>query len=106
MRWTWRVKLRLHLEVELMARLRQQAETEAMRVFAANLKDMLLAAPAGGRATIGLDPGLRTGVKVAVLAATGKVLETATIYPHEPQQRWDGALATLAALAAKHQTSS
>jgi protein Tex len=103
-RWTWRVKLRLHIEVELMTRLRQQAETEAVRVFAANLKDILMAAPAGGRATIGLDPGLRTGVKVAVLAATGKVLETATIYPHEPQRRWDESIAILAALASRHQT--
>ena len=103
-RWTWRVKLRLHIEVELMTRLRQQAETEAVRVFAANLKDILMAAPAGGRATIGLDPGLRTGVKVAVLAATGKVLETATIYPHEPQRRWDESIAVLAALASRHQT--
>jgi uncharacterized protein len=102
-RWTWRVKLRLHIEVELMTRLRQQAETEAVRVFAANLKDILMAAPGGGRATIGLDPGLRTGVKVAVLAATGKVLETATIYPHEPQRRWDESIAILAALAARHQ---
>ena len=103
-RWTWHVKLRLHIEVELMTRLRQQAETEAVRVFAANLKDILMAAPAGGRATIGLDPGLRTGVKVAVLAATGKVLETATIYPHEPQRRWDESIAILAALASRHQT--
>jgi protein Tex len=103
-RWTWRVKLRLHIEVELMTRLRQEAETEAVRVFAANLKDILMAAPAGGRATIGLDPGLRTGVKVAVLAATGKVLETATIYPHEPQRRWDESIAILAALASRHQT--
>jgi uncharacterized protein len=102
-RWTWRVKLRLHIDVELMTRLRQQAETEAVRVFAANLKDILMAAPAGGRATIGLDPGLRTGVKVAVLAATGKVLETATIYPHEPQRCWDESIAILAALAARHQ---
>jgi uncharacterized protein len=102
-RWTWRVKLRLHIDIELMTRLRQQAETEAVRVFAANLKDILMAAPAGGRATLGLDPGLRTGVKVAVLAATGKVLETATIYPHEPQRRWDESIAVLAALAARHQ---
>ncbi|MBL9036019.1 MAG: RNA-binding transcriptional accessory protein, partial [Rhodospirillaceae bacterium] len=102
-RWTWRVKLRLHIDIELMTRLRQQAESEAVRVFAANLKDILMAAPAGGRATIGLDPGLRTGVKVAVLAATGKVLETATIYPHEPQRRWDESIAVLAALAARHQ---
>jgi uncharacterized protein len=103
-RWTWRVKLKLHIDVELMTRLRQAAETEAVRVFAANLKDILMAAPAGGRATIGLDPGLRTGVKVAVLAATGKVLETAVIYPHEPQRRWDESIALLAALASRHQT--
>jgi uncharacterized protein len=103
-RWTWRVKLKLHIDIELMTRLRQQAETEAVRVFAANLKDILMAAPAGGRATIGLDPGLRTGVKVAVLGATGKVLETATIYPHEPQKRWDESLAVLAALASRHQS--
>lgn len=103
-RWTWRVKLKLQIDVELMTRLRQAAETEAVRVFASNLKDILMAAPAGGRATIGLDPGLRTGVKVAVLAATGKVLETATIYPHEPQRKWDESIAILAALAARHQT--
>jgi uncharacterized protein len=101
-RWTWRVKLKLHIDVELMTRLRQQAETEAVRVFAANLKDILMAAPAGGRTTIGLDPGLRTGVKVAAIAATGKVLETATIYPHEPQKRWDESISVLAALAARH----
>jgi len=102
-RWTWRVKLKLHIDVELMTRLRQQAETEAVRVFAANLKDILMAAPGGGRTTIGLDPGLRTGVKVAVIAATGKVLETATIYPHEPRKNWDESIAVLAALAARHQ---
>ena len=101
-RWAWRAKLRVHVEIDLMMRLRQQAETEAVRVFAANLKDILMAAPAGGRATIGLDPGFRTGVKVAVLAATGKVLETATIYPHEPQRRWDESIAILAVLAARH----
>jgi uncharacterized protein len=101
-RWTWRVKLKLQIEVELMTRLRQAAETEAVRVFAANLKDILMAAPAGGRATIGLDPGLRTGVKVAVLAATGKVLETAVIYPHEPKRQWDESIAILAALASRH----
>jgi uncharacterized protein len=101
-RWTWRVKLRVHIDIELMTRLRQQAEAEAVRVFAANLKDILMAAPAGGRATIGLDPGLRTGVKVAVLAATGKVLETATIYPHAPQRRWHDSITVLAAMAARH----
>jgi uncharacterized protein len=102
-RWTWRVKLKLHIDVELMTRLRQQAETEAVRVFAANLKDILMAAPGGGRTTIGLDPGIRTGVKVAVIAATGKVLETTTIYPHEPKRQWDESIAVLAALAARHQ---
>ncbi|MDQ7251311.1 Tex family protein [Dongia sedimenti] len=102
-RWTWRVKLKLQIDVELMTRLRQAAETEAVRVFASNLKDILMAAPAGGRATIGLDPGLRTGVKVAVLAATGKVVETAVIYPHEPKRQWDESIAVLAALAARHQ---
>ncbi|GAB2179378.1 Tex family protein [Dongia sp. agr-C8] len=101
-RWTWRVKLKLQIDVELMTRLRQAAETEAVRVFAGNLKDVLMAAPAGGRATIGLDPGLRTGVKVAVVAATGKVLETAVIYPHEPARKWDESIAILAALAARH----
>lgn len=101
-RWTWRVKLKLQIDVELMTRLRQAAETEAVRVFASNLKDILMAAPAGGRATIGLDPGLRTGVKVAVLAATGKVLETAVIYPHEPKRQWDESIAILAALASRH----
>ena len=101
-RWTWRVKLKLQIDVELMTRLRQAAEAEAVRVFASNLKDILMAAPAGGRATIGLDPGLRTGVKVAVLAATGKVLETAVIYPHEPARKWDESIAILAALAARH----
>jgi len=101
-RWTWRVKLKLQIDVELMTRLRQGAETEAVRVFASNLKDILMAAPAGGRATIGLDPGLRTGVKVAVLAATGKVLDTAVIYPHEPKRQWDASIAILAALASRH----
>jgi protein Tex len=102
-RWTWRVKLKLQIDVELMTRLRQAAETEAVRVFAGNLKDVLMAAPAGGRATIGLDPGIRTGVKVAVLAATGKVLETTVIYPHEPKRQWNESVAILAALASRHQ---
>src|SRR5262245_39854578 len=102
-RWTWRVKLKLQIDVELMTRLRQAAETEAVRVFASNLKDILMAAPAGGPAAIGLDPGLRTGVKVSVLAATGKVLETAVIYPHEPARKWDESIAILAALASRHQ---
>ncbi len=101
-RWCWRVKLLPQLETELFGRLRDAAETEAIRVFGANLKDLLLAAPAGARTVIGLDPGLRTGVKVAVVDATGKLLDTATIYPHEPRRDWDGSIAMLAALAAKH----
>ncbi|MBK7952831.1 MAG: RNA-binding transcriptional accessory protein [Candidatus Accumulibacter sp.] len=102
-RWTWRIKTSLHLELELMNALRERAEAEAIRVFGANLHDLLLAAPAGKHATIGLDPGLRTGVKVAVVDATGKLLETATIYPHEPRRDWDGSLHTLAELARRHQ---
>ncbi len=101
-RWTWRVKLALTLELELMAELRERAEAEAIRVFARNLKDLLLAAPAGPRTTLGLDPGLRTGVKVAVVDATGKLLDTATIYPHAPRHDWDGSVHALAGLAAKH----
>ena len=101
-RWTWRVKLMMHLETELMGALREKAEMEAIHVFALNLKALLLAAPAGPRVTMGLDPGLRTGVKVAVVDATGKVVDTATIYPHQPRNDWDGALHTLAQLAAKH----
>jgi uncharacterized protein len=101
-RWTWRVKISLHLETELMTALRERAETEAIRVFARNLKDLLLAAPAGPRATMGLDPGLRTGVKVAVVDNTGKVVDTATIYPHEPRRDWEGSLHTLTQLAKKH----
>ena len=101
-RWAWRIKISLHLELELMNALRERAEAEAIRVFGANLKDLLLAAPAGKHATMGLDPGLRTGVKVAVVDATGKLLDTATIYPHEPRRDWDGSLHTLAGLAARH----
>ncbi len=101
-RWTWRVKLFPHLEGELMGALRERAEEEAIRVFGRNLHDLLLAAPAGQRPTMGIDPGIRTGCKVAVVDATGKLLETATIYPHEPRRDWDGALSTLAALAKKH----
>ena len=104
-RWTWRVKIFMHLETELMTRLREEAEAEAIRVFARNLKDLLLAAPAGPRATMGLDPGLRTGVKVAVVDATGKVVDTATIYPHQPRNDWQGSLHTLALLARKHQVA-
>ncbi len=101
-RWTWRIKVSLHLETELMAGLREKAERDAIQVFASNLKDLLLAAPAGPRATMGLDPGIRTGCKVAVVDRTGQVLETATVYPHEPRRDWDGTLHTLAALAKKH----
>ena len=89
----------MHLSVDIRVRLWQAAEDEAVRVFAANLRDLLLAAPAGARTTIGLDPGFRTGVKVAITDATGKVLGTATIYPHEPQRRWDEAIDVLAKLA-------
>ena len=101
-RWAWNVKVSLHLELELMNELRERAEEEAIRVFARNLKDLLLAAPAGARCTMGLDPGIRTGVKVAVIDRTGKVVDTATIYPFEPRRDRDGSLATLAALAKKH----
>ena len=101
-RWTWRIKLALHLELELLGDLRERAEAEAIRVFARNLHDLLLAAPAGLRATMGLDPGIRTGVKVAVVDGTGKLLDTATVYPHAPRNDWDGTLHTLAALATKH----
>jgi uncharacterized protein len=101
-RWTWRVKVFMHLETELMTGLREKAEVEAINVFALNLKALLLAAPAGPRATMGLDPGLRTGVKVAVVDATGKVLDTTAIYPHQPRNDWDGSLHALAQLAAKH----
>ncbi|MDX2218996.1 MAG: Tex family protein [Burkholderiales bacterium] len=101
-RWTWRVKIGLHLETELMTALRERSETEAIKVFARNLKDLLLAAPAGPRATLGLDPGLRTGVKVAVVDNTGKVVDTTTIYPHEPRRDWEGSLNTLVHLVKKH----
>ncbi|PWW56297.1 Tex family protein [Actinokineospora spheciospongiae] len=101
-RWAWRTRILVHLGIDLRTRLRQEAEDEAVRVFAANLRDLLLAAPAGTRATMGLDPGFRTGVKVAVVDGTGKVVATDTIYPHVPQQRWDEALAKLGRLAAAH----
>ncbi len=104
-RWAWRVKIFMHLETELMTRMREEAEAEAINVFARNLKDLLLAAPAGPRATMGLDPGLRTGVKVAIVDATGKVVDTATIYPHQPRNDWDGSLHLLAQLARKHQVA-
>ncbi|MEO8410115.1 MAG: Tex-like N-terminal domain-containing protein, partial [Propionivibrio sp.] len=101
-RWAWRIKIFSHLELDLMNALRERAEIEAIRVFGANLHDLLLAAPAGQRATMGLDPGIRTGVKVAVVDATGKLQGTATIYPHEPRRDWDGSLHTLATLTKKH----
>ena len=100
--WTWRVKLSLSLERDLFTRLREEAEKVAIKVFADNLRDLLLAAPAGPRVVMGLDPGIRTGVKVAVVDATGKLVETATVFPHEPRKDWDGSLHTLAKLSEKH----
>jgi uncharacterized protein len=102
-RWTWSTKLSWQLEAELLTALRERSEDEAIRVFARNLHDLLLAAPAGPRATMGLDPGLRTGVKVAIVDRTGKVLDTATVYPHAPRNEWDRTIAHLALLAEKHQ---
>ncbi len=101
-RSAWMVKLSLHLKLELMNQMRERAEDEAIRVFARNLHDLLLAAPAGPRVTIGLDPGIRTGVKVAVIDKTGKLVDTSTIYPHEPRRDWEGALATIRRLAQEH----
>ncbi|RDG34665.1 Tex family protein, partial [Streptomyces corynorhini] len=101
-RWAWRTRILVHLGIDLRLRLRTAAEEEAVRVFASNLRDLLLAAPAGTRATLGLDPGFRTGVKVAVVDATGKVVATDTIHPHVPANRWDESLAKLAALAKAH----
>jgi protein Tex len=100
--WAWKVKLSLSLERDLFARLREEAEKVAIKVFAQNIRDLLLAAPAGPKAVMGLDPGIRTGVKVAVVDATGKLLETSTVYPHEPRKDWDGSLHTLQLLAQKH----
>ncbi|MEG0821357.1 MAG: Tex family protein [Burkholderiaceae bacterium] len=101
-RWTWRVKALPTLETELFLRVREAAETEAINVFGHNLKDLLLAAPAGNKGVIGLDPGLRTGVKVAVISETGAVLDTGAVFPHEPRNDWDKSIAILAALAARH----
>lgn len=101
-RWTWKVKLHSHIETDLLSKLKERAEATAIQVFADNLKDLLLAAPAGPKVTIGLDPGLRTGVKVAVVDATGKVLDYATIYPHAPQNKWDESIELLTKLARKH----
>jgi len=100
--WCWRVKLSLSLERDLFARLREEAEKVAIRVFGDNVRDLLLAAPAGPKAVMGLDPGIRTGVKVAVVDATGKLLATQTVYPHEPRRDWDGALHTLGLLCRQH----
>nr|WP_315242657.1 Tex family protein [uncultured Albidiferax sp.] len=100
--WTWRVKLSLSTERDLFAKLREEAEKVAIKVFADNLRDLLLAAPAGPRVVLGLDPGIRTGVKVAVVDTTGKLVETATVYPHEPRKDWEGSLHTLAKLCIKH----
>jgi protein Tex len=100
--WTWKVKLSLSLERDLFARLREEAEAVAIKVFADNLRDLLLAAPAGKRVVMGLDPGIRTGVKVAVVSDTGKVLDTATVYPHEPRCDWEGSLHALGRLVATH----
>jgi uncharacterized protein len=101
-RWAWRTKIQVHLNIDLRMRLWTAAEQEAVRVFASNLRDLLLAAPAGARVTMGLDPGFRSGVKVAIVDTTGKVVATTTIYPHEPARRWDEALAVLGKLAVQH----
>ncbi|MGV0960794.1 MAG: Tex family protein [Limnohabitans sp.] len=103
--WTWRVKLSLSTERDLFARLREDAEKVAIKVFSDNLRDLLLAAPAGPRVVMGLDPGIRTGVKVAVVDATGKLVDTATVYPHEPRKDWEGSLFTLAKLCEKHKVN-
>ena len=100
--WTWKVKAQLHISTELMLQLREAAEAEAIKIFGRNLHDLLLAAPAGPKAVLGLDPGLRTGCKVAVVDATGKLLATETIYPHVPRRDWDASLATLERLALQH----
>ncbi|HYR25917.1 MAG TPA: Tex family protein, partial [Aquabacterium sp.] len=100
--WTWKVKLSLSLERDLFGRLREAAEATAIKVFAENLRDLLLAAPAGKRVVMGLDPGIRTGVKVAVVSDTGKVLDTSTVYPHEPKRDWEGSIHTLGRLCAAH----
>ncbi|WP_291009490.1 Tex family protein [Hydrogenophaga sp.] len=100
--WAWRVKLSLSSERDLFTRLRESAEAVAIKVFADNLRDLLLAAPAGPKVVMGLDPGIRTGVKVAVVDATGKLVDTATVFPHEPRRDWEGSLHTLGQLARKH----
>ena len=100
--WTWRVKAHLHLSTELLLQVREAAEAEAIKIFGRNLHELLLAAPAGPKAVLGLDPGIRTGCKVAVVDPTGKLLETATIYPHQPRNDWQGSLATIAQLVIRH----
>jgi len=101
-RWAWRVKLSLHLDLEMKRQIRERSEEEAIKVFARNLHDLLLAAPAGPRVTMGLDPGIRTGIKTAVIDGTGKLLDTATLYAHAPRNEWDRSIASLASLCAKH----
>ena len=101
-RWAWKIKIFSHLDIELKMRLKEIAEVEAIKVFADNMRDLLLAAPAGAKATMGLDPGIRTGVKVAVVDKTGKLVDYATIYPHQPRNEWDKSIAVLAALCEKH----
>jgi len=103
-RWTWRIKLHSYIETDLLTSLRQMAETEAINVFAKNMKDVLLAAPAGLKATIGLDPGLRTGVKIAVVDATGKYVDNTAIFPHAPRNQWDESIEVIAKLARKYNT--
>ena len=100
--WTWRVRAHSHISTELLMQLREAAEAEAIKIFGRNLHELLLAAPAGPKAVLGLDPGIRTGCKVAVVDATGKLLETATIYPHQPRNDWQGSLATLARMIVQH----
>jgi protein Tex len=104
-RWTWKVKVSIHLELDLMGELKERAEEEAIRIFGQNLKDLLLAAPAGQHITMGIDPGIRTGCKIAVVDATGKLLDTATIYPHEPRKDWDGSIHTINKLCTAHQVT-
>jgi len=104
-RWAWKIKLFTKLELELMTRLRESADLEAINVFARNLRDLLLAAPAGEKVTIGLDPGIRTGVKVVIVDITGKLLDYTTIYPLAPQNEWHQSLAELAKLATKYQAN-
>jgi protein Tex len=100
--WTWRVRVHVHISTELLMQLREAAEAEAIKIFGRNLHELLLAAPAGPKAVLGLDPGIRTGCKVAVVDATGKLLETTTIYPHQPRNDWQGSLATLARMIVQH----